>query len=192
MITAQSLAKHRKKLIFGFLAGLVALGALATLFSVYFDKYKWTFQTPLKIEQRKEAVKPVVSVAYAKEPDPTPEPLKGDQGSTIEQLMDGIWFNESTRGKNQTGLAEYCTSKGQWNEIGMGGMKLKKCYKDAKEGFADLRNWLTQRLPNFNNNEAVLLCYYNTGNILLKGQTCKYYTDYKSNRKEQYELTNNF
>jgi len=102
-----------------------------------------------------------------------PEPQKPN----IEKLLNYIHKAESTEGKNKTpgALHLYCRAKGEWNELGYGGMALKLCFKDEAEGRAKVGNWLERHLAQFDNSEAMTLCYYNLGE---KQVNCKYYQNY--------------
>lgn len=115
--------------------------------------------------------------AYDGSSSSTNLPSKQDSNSTIEKLLNYIHKAESTEGKNKTpgALHLYCRAKGEWNELGYGGMALKICFKDEAEGRAKVGNWLKRHLEEFKNDEAMTLCYYNLGE---KQVNCKYYQNY--------------
>ncbi len=117
-----------------------------------------------------------VVVVKASEPEPTPLP-KHDVEYTTDQVVDYIWFRESTRGKNNFpgSLAHYCELRGKWNELGYGGMKLKICFKDKAEGFEKVGNWVNRHNKKFNLEIAKTLCWYNIGKETSK---CEYGTTF--------------
>lgn len=87
----------------------------------------------------------------------------------VNKLVDYIWKAESCRGKCgiKTSLQYYCEQRGEWNELGYGGMAgvngVKKCFKDKAEGWAFVTGWVERHLDQFKNNEAQTLCTYNIG-----------------------------
>lgn len=116
----------------------------------------------------------IVPIAHAQEPAETP---KEESNPDVEKMLNYIHGAESTYGRNTNpyALHNLCAAKGEWNELGYGGMALKICFKNEEEGMAKVRDWLTRKLEQFNGDEAKTLCHYNLGGEHIN---CKYYQNY--------------
>ena len=116
----------------------------------------------------------------APEPSPIPPATRVEAAETtpnIIKLVDYIWQAESCRGECNTKLSlqRYCEGRGMWNELGYGGMDLRKCFRNQKEGWGHVTDWIRRHLNKYDGDEARTLCRYNLGKSL---NDCEYYQNY--------------
>lgn len=85
-------------------------------------------------------------------------------------FIDHIWYRESGRGTNTSGLAGYCTEKGMNNEFGFYPTG-KHCFPTFEDGVRRLEKWYEDNMGLTDNEK---LCYYNTGIVQ---EYCPYLTE---------------
>lgn len=167
-------------------AGLIVGGIITA--SIYFQHYKWTYQSPIlikiqppvvieKIDNKVVSQLPTEVVTEVKVAEPTPTPTPEPVEDNIQKMLNYIHKAESTQGKNNTpgALHLICRNQGKWNELGYGGMDLKICFNSEEEGMAKVGDWLKRHLERFDGDVAKTLCYYNLGEEQIN---CKYYQEY--------------
>lgn len=105
------------------------------------------------------------------------EPEEPQISDKVGSMLEYIHQAESSSGKNNTpgALHLLCRSKGKWNELGYGGMRLKICFDSEEEGMNHVADWLERHLEKFEGDVAKTLCYYNLG---IEEINCKYYQGY--------------
>lgn len=116
-----------------------------------------------------------VETVYAAEAETRAETIQTTSYS-VDQIVDGIHALESSRGTAGIGLQAICESRGMWNELGYGGMKMKRCFKSKEEGISVVKDWLNRHLDRFGGDVDKTLCWYNEG---LEKSSCGYSEDFK-------------
>ena len=110
-------------------------------------------------QPKKLSLAPTV-VAKIPKPTPTAKPQ-------FEEAFDTVWFNESNRGNDKTGLHGECLAQGKINEIGFAPHERPIiCFKDRKEQKDTFMLWLNNRLnhvktPYCNTVKECILFYTN-------------------------------
>lgn len=89
----------------------------------------------------KKASTMTVKASETIKPTPTPKLIN----KAFEEAYDTVWFNESNRGNDKTGLNGYCIKKGLLNEIGYAPHD-NWCFVDREEQKATFMLWLQNRL----------------------------------------------
>lgn len=99
--------------------------------------------------------------------------LKQPKSSQYDELMNYIWFKESTNGLNNYSK---CELQGKINGIGYGinGSGKYICFENHEEEMNVLNEWLKDKIEDKGLSEAQTLCLYNTG---LKLSNCNYIKD---------------
>lgn len=102
--------------------------------------------------------------------------------STIDDLVDGIHFLETGRGKAKIGLQGICAAKGMSNEYGWGGMKLKICFPTHADAKARVTKRVIDLYNKYTGDEGSVLCMYNLGKEV---KNCEYYQNYLKMRNNE-------
>jgi len=144
---AKRIAK-KMKLAAILIGSILAIGVVFFLFyqvSKWYDENRVIFQNPIilqapiKIERRDTPKKQKTRKEGAVKSNISAYP----QG--FEEAYDLVWFKESGRGGNKTGLNGFCISKGGINEIGYSPAD-KYCFDNPKEQKETFMLWLSNRL----------------------------------------------
>jgi len=161
-----------------FITGLIISGVITA--SMYFEQYSWSyqspiiFQSPIVVSKRDNNISlPVVPSVEAQEVEISQE-SQPETGPDINKMVDGIHALESSRGNNKAGLAGYCEALGMTNEYGYS-PDTKHCFKTKQQAHDRIVEWVHDHLPQFDNDEAMTMCFYNTGKEL---ESCEYYINY--------------
>ena len=112
-------------------------------FNAYYLQVPWVITFRPMVVSR-EVKKPI------KKPSVSPKKVsaavvKPTYTAEYENAFDTVWFNESNRGNDKTGLNGYCIKKGMINEIGYAPHD-NWCFVNREEQKATFMLWLQNRL----------------------------------------------
>ena len=108
------------------------------------------------------------------------------RGSKYPAIIAGVWFRESTNGKNNDGHHIYCDEVGYSNEFGFGVYgDTRNCFGSFEESVDAVVAWFDGQLKNLSLDQA--LCHYNTGTA---SDECDYIHAYRADEARVWtELT---
>ena len=116
------------------------------------------------IESRYKTIKPIKKLTVVTK-KPIVAEVKPTYTAEQENAFDTVWFNESNRGNDKSGLNGACIQKGMINEIGYAPHE-SYCFKDRAEQKETFMLWLNNRLthkksPYCNTIKECILFYTN-------------------------------
>ena len=154
-------------------ASLLLTGLLATTALIAYIRLEPTVPvSPMGIALASESNSVTVDDG---EVQASPTPL------TVEEIVDGIWMLESSRGTtgNPGSLQYYCESRGMSNEYGYGGMAgvngKKICFETHEKATTRIVQWVNKHYRLYDHDLGRTMCRYNQGG---SNSDCKYYQDY--------------
>jgi len=135
--------------------------ALAAVLLQYMIAGGWYFAESRGILNYFKPKTVFIEIAHAKEMTTEAKNKPESKDEAISRIMDEIWLNESTRGKNNYSK---CKEIGRINGIGYGIYGGKwQCFDNHAEEFRALNSWITDhKAQGMTENE--LLCHYSGGN----------------------------
>jgi hypothetical protein len=131
-----------KKIMIGIVSGILVSNLwTAWFFNAYYLQIPWVISfRPLVVPRKPQT--PLKSPKTAKKQAILPTPTVNPE---FELAYDTVWFNESNRGNDKSGLHGDCIKLGMINEIGYApGQGI--CFKDRQDQKETFMLWLKNRL----------------------------------------------
>jgi hypothetical protein len=161
---------------------------LVVVIGVYWFADNYYLQSPVLMEFRswyakREPIKELVPVVLGAEVDRgSAKALTDEEKRAVIKkvakypvILAGVWFRESTNGKNEEGHHNYCEEIGYSNEFGFSVYgDNKKCFTSFEEAVVAVDSWFDEQLKKLSIDQA--LCLYNTGDV---SDDCTYAHNYR-------------
>ena len=155
---------NKKHLIIIAVAVVLSNVLTGAFFNAYYLQVPWVITLRPLVVSRDKSVKPIKKLTTSSK-KASIEVVKPTYTAEYETAYDTVWFNESNRGNDKSGLNGECIAKGLTNQIGFAPHD-HWCFKNEEEQKETFMLWLKNRLehkktPYCNTIKECILYYTN-------------------------------